>query len=134
MYFEGTDQADNAIGTAAGDYMHGKGGNDTLDGSAGDDYLFGEAGADVLIGGTGTDTAGYDESPSGVTVALFQPGLNKGEAAGDTYQSIENVWLSNWSDVGYGDAGANWFEGFVGNDSIHGQGGNDTLLGGPGND
>ncbi|MBF9195205.1 calcium-binding protein, partial [Microvirga terrestris] len=78
-------------GRDGNDRLIGLGGNDRLEGGAGDDTLYGGIGADHLIGGAGLDTVAYTVDGVGVTVHLAQPHLNTGEAAGDTYDGIENV-------------------------------------------
>ncbi len=62
--------------------------NDTLTGGDGA-VLEGGAGADELIGKSvgsdGSVTASYEHATAGVTVNLLNPGLNTGEASGDTF-------------------------------------------------
>ena len=126
---------DNLVGTAGGDALNGLGGDDTLNGGAG---------ADVLDGGEGQDTATYINSSIGLIVILMQNGQRTGEAAGDTYVSIENLIGSNFSDTFLaGDDGNNDLFGRLGNDSLYGWGGinnlfgdegDDNLVGGPGTD
>ena len=99
--------------------VRGTAGDDVVRGGAGDDYLLGLAGADVLNGGEGFDTAAYSESRTGVTVDLTDLSQNAGDAAGDTYQSIEAFRLSEQADVFRAD---NSFD-----DVVFGGGGNDEL-------
>ena len=40
---------------------------------------------------TGTDTASYVGAATGVYANLLAPSVNNGEAAGDSYMSIENL-------------------------------------------
>ena len=109
------------------------GGNDTITGSAGADILTGGAGADSLNGGGGIDTADYSTAAAGLTAFLGGPQLNTGDAAGDTYTSIENVTGSAFADVLGGLSGGK-IDGADGNDWLYGNTGAETLLGGNGND
>ncbi|TAG13879.1 MAG: hypothetical protein EAZ40_14520, partial [Rhodobacterales bacterium] len=90
----------------------------------------GGAGADVLVGGLGTDTASYQTATAGVVANLATPAGNTGDAAGDSYNSIENVIGSTLSDSLGGNAGANVLEGLAGADTLSGSTGADTLFGG----
>ncbi len=128
-------------GLAGTDTLTGGGGADFLNGGADDDTLIGGAGGDSLDGGGGVDTASYVTSLTRVLAFLNAPG-NTGDAAGDTYDSIENLIgtndLANGDQLG-GDDGDNRIEGLKGSDIIFGDssliiGGDDTLLGGDGND
>lgn len=167
----GTSGADNLSGTAAANQIEGFGGNDTLFGLGGNDriyggdgddqllggdgadslyggygndYLIGGAGADYLDGGAGTsDWAQYDTAAAAVRVDLTSPGTNTGEAAGDRFVGIENLYGSTYNDTIRGNAGNNILWGNAGNDSIIGEAGDDvlnagtgtdTLVGGAGND
>ena len=119
------DDNPNTILTAEGD--------DRLEGRGGNDFLIGGMGADVLDGGTGSDQANYSPSMTGVMVDLAGTGAG-GDAAGDTYISIENVRGSNHDDMLFGDSAANLLIGANGNDTLDGRGGNDALLGSSGDD
>ncbi|HKK29284.1 MAG TPA: calcium-binding protein, partial [Alphaproteobacteria bacterium] len=96
--------------------------------------LIGYAGADSLNGGAGTDRASYLFAGSGLTADLILTGANTGEAAGDTYTSIENLQGTKFDDDLRGNNGANELSGLNGNDILHGRGGDDTMRGGLGND
>ncbi|VAW02342.1 Alkaline phosphatase [hydrothermal vent metagenome] len=126
--------ADNLHGTTRNDTLVGMGGDDVLIGHEGNDKLVGGAGADVLIGGTGTDSADYSDVAAAVFVDLQFASLNTGAAAGDSFDSIENLTGSAFDDILHGDAVANLLEGQNGNDALFGRAGSDTLTGGAGND
>ncbi|MFG6487753.1 PA14 domain-containing protein [Roseateles sp. BYS78W] len=125
---------ENLTGSAFDDTLEGDAGTNKLVGGAGDDVLIGGAGADQLIGGAGSDTASYAGAASGLTVSLANPTLNTGDAAGDTFDSIENLTGSGFDDVLIGTAGANRLDGGAGNDLLNGGAGADTLIGGSGID
>lgn len=115
-------------------WLDGRLGNDTLYGGAGNDVLIGGWGADVLDGGAGTrDRAQYTDS-SGIRADLQVSGFNTGQAAGDSYVGVEDLFGSFQSDTLLGDAGGNIIWGATGNDVIDGRLGNDTILCGAGND
>ena len=98
---------------------------DTLTGDGGDNTLEGGAGADRLEGGPGRDTAAYTTSGGRVAINLATGSITGGDAAGDTFLSIENLTGSGHNDSLTGDAGGNLLEGGPGAD---------TLIGGPGLD
>jgi Ca2+-binding RTX toxin-like protein len=131
------------VGSAFDDVLEGDGGNnmlfggqgnDVLLGGAGDDSLEGGAGADVLNGGAGYDFATYFTSACPVQASLSTPWTNTGDAAGDTYVSIEGLVGTSFDDVLEGDAADNTLIGGSGNDVLRGGGGSDTLNGGAGAD
>ncbi len=109
-------------------------GRDFLSGAGDDDVLDGGAGADGLDGGAGYDYASYATSTSGVTVDLANVSSNTGDAAGDTFSSIEGVHGSAYDDTLGGNAVDNYLFGRLGNDVVAGHGGNDFLFGEAGHD
>jgi Ca2+-binding RTX toxin-like protein len=129
-------------GDAAGDTytliegLQGSDFADNLTGNAGRNYLIGGDGADVLNGGGSFDFASYqvDDITVGVTASLAAPGSNTGDAAGDTYTSIEGLIGSKLGDTLIGNGGANTLQGDLGNDILNGLFGSDTLTGGKGRD
>ncbi|MEM1365889.1 MAG: calcium-binding protein, partial [Pseudomonadota bacterium] len=117
-FVNGTD-GDDTIDTLAGD--------DVINALAGDDILIGGDGADELRGGEGSDTASYRTSIGGTTARLDAFGdLNTSHAAGDTYDSIENLEGSNFGDLLVGNDDNNILTGGVGADALFGMGGIDT--------
>ena len=119
-------------GEAAGDTYISIGGlrgsdfNDTLIGDANSNILRGGLGADVLNGGGGFNSAGYQNATAGgVTASLANSAVNTGEAAGDTYASIEGLVGSNFNDTLIGDADNNFLRGGPGADNLNGGGGFD---------
>ncbi|MFS8180285.1 calcium-binding protein [Pseudovibrio denitrificans] len=132
----GSEHDDVIVGDAGNNGLYALGGNDRLEGGAGNDWLnaYG-SGDNYLDGGSGNDTVRYRWSTSAVTVNLIDQTKNEGDAAGDTFVSIENVMGSDkYSDHITGDAGNNKLWGYGGDDTLDGGDGNDTLLGGKGND
>lgn len=129
----GSQTGDAIFGDAGQDTLHGADGADTLDGGADDDTLIGGAGADALVGGSGTDLASYADAPGFVNLDLRAKGT-AGDAANDTFSSVENVTGSAFGDYIYGDAQSNVLRGGGGHDRLRGHSGNDTLHGGAGAD
>jgi Ca2+-binding RTX toxin-like protein len=121
-------------GTDGGNAIVGGAGNDSIYGAGGDDVLTGGAGGDLLDGQGGLDTASYNEAAAGVTAFLGGAQLNTGEAAGDSYASIENLIGSTFADALGGTDVQNAIFGGGGNDLIYGAGGDDVLEGGAGGD
>lgn len=114
--------------------IEGTSGDDQIQGSAGDDILRGLAGADAMNGGAGTDAVSYEDSRGSLRVDLMYPHINTNVAAGDTYESIENLIGSQGFDNLRGTLGDNLIVGGRNVDYIFGRRGNDTLEGGIGDD
>ncbi len=131
---EGDDGPNTLMGSGGVDVLVGKGGNDRLFGLDDIDLLIGGSGADYLSGGLGRDGAGYHTSTAAVIVDLDNPSLNTGDAAGDTYNSIESVIGTAFADILSGNASANELVSDEGNDELHGRAGNDLIGGGDGAD
>ena len=133
----GDDGSDTLDGDAGTDTIYGRGGNDLLFGGDGDDALFGGddldsleggAGADALDGGAGFDRAVYRGATGAVTVDLTNVANNTGDAAGDTYVSIEMVLGSHFNDSLTGSNAGQRLSGQGGDDLLIGLGGNDILV------
>uniref|UniRef100_UPI00248038B5 beta strand repeat-containing protein n=1 Tax=Pleomorphomonas oryzae TaxID=261934 RepID=UPI00248038B5 len=104
--------------TGSGSFIGiGNSGDNIITGGAGDDTLNGGGGADQLHGGGGNDTASYENATTGVSINL-RTGVNTGEAAGDTYDSIERFLGSNYNDTFAGTAGGESFNGYGGIDTV----------------
>src|SRR4029078_1420791 len=67
-----------------------------------------------------------------VTVDLANPANNAGDAAGDSYASIEGIFGTGFNDTITGNGGNNLLFGAYGDDILIGGGGADELHGGPG--
>jgi Ca2+-binding RTX toxin-like protein len=135
--------SDRLLGDTNANRLEGLGGNDRLVGYSGNDLLFGEAGDDVLIGGNGADQlnggSGFDvadySAAGGVALSLAGTIKGSGEAAGDSFISIEGVrGSSKFADTISGGKRDDLLSGSGGNDILQGGGGNDVLNGGSGRD
>jgi Ca2+-binding RTX toxin-like protein len=69
-----------------------------------------------------------------VTVSLIAPAASTGDAAGDTFISVEDLSGSAFADRLEGNGDANTIDGNGGEDTIVGNGGSDVMRGGLGND
>ncbi|HMG48569.1 MAG TPA: pre-peptidase C-terminal domain-containing protein [Allosphingosinicella sp.] len=125
---------ENATGGGGNDIIIGNSVANILTGNNGDDFLMGRAGADTLRGGSGSDTASYALATAGVVASLATNTGTAGEAAGDTFNSIEKLEGSNFNDTLTSGGGADTLTGLDGNDSLVGGNANDVLDGGNGND
>ncbi len=129
------DMAANGLMALAGDdTLVARGGDDTLWGGDGNDQLGGGAGADRLNGGAGRDIVFYWDAPGAVTADLAAPGANRGDAAGDSYVAIEDLFGSGFADTLGGDGQGNSMNGLGGADTMFGRDGADTLFGSDGDD
>ena len=140
--FNGGGGNDQMNGGGGNDRLFGEDGNDTLDGGDGNDLLSGGAGDDIFIGGAGNDnhlgsggfdTMDYSASASRVVLNLITGGT-LGDAAGDSYNSIESVIGSAFNDDITGGSASDTIFGGDGNDRLFGSGGFDVLYGGAGDD
>lgn len=123
---------DRLYGNADDNALSGGAGRDILRGDDGDDRLQGGAGGDSLLGGAGSDWAVY--GGTGLRADLANSGANLGEAAGDSFRSIENLEGGGARDLLYGNAGDNALTGRAGNDTLKGRAGADVLTGNAGAD
>jgi Ca2+-binding RTX toxin-like protein len=130
----GSTGADTIYGFDGHDTLRGGGGGDRLYGGTGNDWLEGGAGGDQLDGGDGEDTVSYDSSSSRVMVDLAIGRGNLGDAEGDLYFGIEQVYGSRYNDVLAGNAANNVLWGGEGHDTLYGRAGDDHLYGGDGSD
>lgn len=129
-------------GTSGNDTLYGGGGADRFIGGDGDDLFVGGnplalsnvAGGDTFEGGNGIDAVSYAGSFGSLLVDLQFSHVNTFAAAGDTYDSIENLTGSQGSDNLRGSQEDNLISGEKGVDYIFGRRGNDTLEGGVGDD
>lgn len=101
-----------------GIHATGNSGANVLTGNSGNNILAGLGGADVLNGGLGTDTVTYAASAAGINVSLVANTGSSGDAAGDTFLSIENIIGSDFDDVIEGTSGANNLNGGAGIDTV----------------
>ncbi|WP_417262500.1 S8 family serine peptidase [Celeribacter sp.] len=125
---------ENIVTGDGNDTLIGNASDNILQGMRGDDTLIGGAGADDLRGGTGSDTASYSTATAGLKADLINFESNTGDAAGDTYSSVENLAGTLYEDDLRGTHGDNFISGGGGNDFIMGRDGQDVLVGGAGND
>ena len=116
---------------------------ETRNGNSGNNNFVAGPDAENFVGGAGQDTVSYDEAPAtgagglvanllavesnpGLTASLTNPSTNTGYAAGDTYNSIENLIGSAFDDKLTGDSNNNVLEGGAGKDQLNGGNGVDT--------
>jgi len=125
---------ENVTGSVFADLITGDAGNNLLRGLGDYDWFVGSGGNDTLDGGTGRDTVAYSSAPGGVVASLLTRTGTAGQAAGDSYVSIENLTGSSHADTLAGDNDRNVLRGLAGDDFIFGHGGNDTIDGGAGRD
>ncbi|MBN8605809.1 MAG: M10 family metallopeptidase C-terminal domain-containing protein [Caulobacterales bacterium] len=130
----GDGNANALFGQNGADFIQGRGGADSVYGGNQNDWLDGGAGGDLIDGGAGTDTAAFGASIAAVNVDLQSGAASGGDAAGDTFVSIENLSGSGHADQLFGNSAANTLWGQAGADFIQGRDGADTIYGGNQND
>ena len=126
---------ENITGSIFGDWIRGDDNNNRLRGLGDYDWFVGSGGNDTYEGGTGRDMVSYVYADARVVVDLGAGAGQQGQAAGDTYDSIERITGSIYSDLFYGSDGADDFRGLGGYDWFVGSGGGkDRYYGGSGKD
>ncbi len=105
----------------------------------GGNVMAADSSANAFNGGAGVDTVDYSGSSAGVTVNLDTGSGSGGDAAGDSYSSVEGVIGSDQNDYVYGtDTGGVNVDLGAGNDIFDNDGGDasqtDVIDGGAGND
>jgi hypothetical protein len=116
---------DTINGGAGNDVIAGGGGNDVINGGADDDTIVNDAGSDDIHGGAGADTmiyTGPGPGPADVNVTLDDIANDGIAGENDNVHSDVDAVLSDnavgGSDTMHGGAGADFFESFLGDDSI----------------
>jgi Ca2+-binding RTX toxin-like protein len=136
----GGNGADDLVGGKGGDTLNGGAGADDLNGGDGNDRLIpegsvagaaGQAGDDI-VGGAGSDWVDYSIAGSAVIV-LLDTGVAGGQAAGDTYSSVENVQGTAFADTLMPADGGRAY-GSGGDDDLRDADGTEVLRGGAGAD
>jgi Ca2+-binding RTX toxin-like protein len=127
-FLEGDGGVNVLNGGKGDDLLRGRGGNDDLLGGDHDDHLEGGPGADDLFGGDGWDTAAYLHSAAAVTVSLTDGTASGGDAAGDTFSSIESLSGSNFNDTLTGSSAHNTLWANRGGDHLTGGMGADSFV------
>lgn len=124
------------IGGDGNDILEGGNKTDTVNGGAGNDKIMITPGDDVVRGGDGIDMADFsglaNVDPLSCDLALKTaaiPGILSQSIVG-----IEDLVLTDLSDIAAGNFKDNLIFAGAGNDSVSGKGGNDTILGQDGAD
>jgi Ca2+-binding RTX toxin-like protein len=144
----GTENADNLLGTTGVDVIRALGGDDWLTGNGGSDSFFGGGGNDRYLDVRADDiiTELSNEGTDEVNTALANYALpaNVENLTAGGGSTIDRVFTGNdldnvisggsGDDQLYGEAGNDTLWGENGDDLLHGGSGNDTINGGNGND
>lgn len=125
---------DTLTGGGGHDFLLGNDGDDTILGGTGRDVMRGGAGADYIDGGSEDDWIQFNDAAGGVSLDLGAGLGFEGDAAGDTYVSVENVRGSDYRDIITGSSGRNIILGGGGDDVLDGGGGPDVIHGEAGDD
>nr|MCH9780992.1 hypothetical protein [Alphaproteobacteria bacterium] len=134
--FVGSHYSDYLRGNAFANYFDGGDGDDLLVGGTNADVLIGGAGADELRGGSGFDTASYATATEGAVITMLEGTdyVATGDAAGDTFDSIERIVGSAYGDTLVADNSGMTLDGEGSDDLLVGGTGADHLTGGEGDD
>ena len=100
----------------------------TLTGDSSDNSFYASATPKSFSGQGGSDTVSYIFASGAVTASLANSSTNTGDAANDSYSSIENLIGSSFDDTLTGDNGANMLQGGLGADLLAGGQGNDVFV------
>jgi Ca2+-binding RTX toxin-like protein len=127
---------ENVTGSRLADQLKGNAVANRLVAGAGDDWLVATAGADRYEGGEGKDFVDYSASTEGVYLILssYTPTFQydgtgyTGLANGHTYNNVEGVVGSAYTDYLYGGEGDQTFIGGAGSDFLAGAAGADTYV------
>ncbi|MEZ5924911.1 MAG: calcium-binding protein [Hyphomicrobiaceae bacterium] len=103
-------------------------------GTAGSDKFYATAAAEAFDGLGNYDFVYYTDSTSDLVINLRKPSDNRGDAAGDTFTSIEYFGLGQGNDKFTGSAIKEQIDGYLGDDVLNGGGGDDIISGHSGND
>lgn len=106
----------------------------SVTGGAGDNLFVDSGYVTKFSGGDGNDSVSYQTATRGLTANLLNSAQNSEAAKGDKYNSIENLYGSNYNDVLAGDTASNRLFGGSGNDKLYGHDNHDYLFGGFGKD
>lgn len=125
---------ERVTGSSYQDHLTGDSGDNDFRGLGDYDWFDGSAGRDRYDGGSGLDMISYSASSSAVAVYLSRGRGTQGDAARDSYVSVERVTGSSYDDILHGDDGRNVLRGLYGEDTLKGNGGADRLIGGGSDD
>ena len=132
-YYSSIDTLNNiekVIGSDSKDVFTGKdGANNMLYGRGGEDYFWSSTGGNHYDGGADIDKVAYNFSNAAVDVDLLTGTGGGGDAAGDSYTSIENINGSQFNDELFGNDSNNIIIGESGDDKLVGRRGNRHSLG-----
>ncbi len=98
-------------------------------GGAGNDFFMANDAGEAFAGGAGLDRADYRNATAGLVIDMTNPSASTGAAAGDTFNSIENIVGSQFGDTIVGGDGDDYLYGLLGDDILIGGAGKDRLLG-----